>query len=245
VSQRPLPRPVSGDVAYEQIRQAIVEGRYRPGQRLIEQRIGEEFSFSRTPVREALRRLEAEGLLTSEPNRGARVRQLTSDDIADLYELRARLEALAAELAAERADEDEVAALSDAVAAFEAAIPPDGVPDVECIRRLSGANQAFHAGVMDAAHHAHLARMVERTIDSPLVFEAFRQFEPGEFERSALFHGMIRDAIAAREPKRAGRLMTEHILQGRDLLLSKLEHGDTAEALLDAAASASDGLSGR
>jgi DNA-binding GntR family transcriptional regulator len=223
----------NGDLAYEQIRQAIVEGRYRPGQRLVEQRIGEEFSLSRTPVREALRRLEAEGLLTSERNRGARVRMVTPDDIVDLYELRARLESLAAELAAERADEDETARLSDAVAAFEASIPHGRLHEVDAIRALSQANQEFHAVVKSAAHHDRLEQMLARTVDIPLVFEAFRQFEAGEFERSAVFHGLIRDAIAAREPQRAGRLMTEHILQGRDTLLSKLRQHGTFDVLFD------------
>src|SRR5262245_1038429 len=81
----------SAEQAYRQIRDAIVQGRYRPGQRLIEQRISEEFGLSRTPVREGLRRLEAEGLVITERNRGAVVRPVTPGDIDDLYELRATL----------------------------------------------------------------------------------------------------------------------------------------------------------
>ena len=86
--------------AYEQIRQAIVEGRYRAGQRLVEKNLGEEFQVSRTPVREALRALESEGLVVSLPNKGAVVRSLSAQDVYDIYDLRVRLELLAAERAA-------------------------------------------------------------------------------------------------------------------------------------------------
>ena len=88
------------------MRAAIVENRYPPGQRLVEQRIAEELGLSRTPVREALRMLEAEGLVVSERNRGAMVRPLSSTEVDDLYGLRIRLESYAVEVATERSDRD-------------------------------------------------------------------------------------------------------------------------------------------
>ena len=82
------PAPVAGVAhAYEQVRAAIVENRYPPGRRLVEQRIAAELGLSRTPVREALRMLEAEGLVVSERNRGAMVRPLSSTEVEDLYGL--------------------------------------------------------------------------------------------------------------------------------------------------------------
>ena len=101
--------------AYEQVRAAIVENRYAPGQRLIEQRLAAELGLSRTPVREALRILEAEGLVVSERNRGATVRPLSPTEVVDLYGLRIRLESYAAELAAERIADQELGALADAL----------------------------------------------------------------------------------------------------------------------------------
>ena len=109
----------SSELAYRKIRQAIIEGRYQPGQRLIEQRISEEFDLSRTPVRESLRRLDAEGLVIIERNRGAVVRPVAREEILDLYELRSRLEALAAERAAARATAEDLAELDEAIAEFE------------------------------------------------------------------------------------------------------------------------------
>lgn len=207
--------------AYARIRQAIVEGRYQPGQRLIEQRIAEEFSLSRTPVREALRRLEAEGLVHSEPNRGASVRDLSTDDLSDLYGLRARLEAYAAELAATRIEPAEVEALDAAIADFDAALRSDAT-DIETTRAISDANQRIHGTVLAAARHEHLAQLLERTVDIPLSFQAFRQFDRAETERSHLFHQLIRDAIVAGDASRASALMLEHVLQGRDVLVAHL-----------------------
>jgi DNA-binding GntR family transcriptional regulator len=209
--------------AYAQIRQAIVEGRYRPGQRLIEQRIAEEFALSRTPVREALRRLEAEGLVQSEPNRGAIVRDLTTDDLADLYGLRARLEAYAAELAAVRIEPGEVEELDAAIADFDEALTAEQIDAIEATRVIADANRRIHATILAAARHDRLGQLLERTVDVPLSFQAFRQFDRAETERSHLFHQLIRDAIVSGDASRASTLMHEHVLQGRDVLIAHVE----------------------
>jgi len=213
--------------AYTQIRRAIVEGRYLPGQRLVEQRIGEEFSLSRTPVREALRRLEAEGLVLSTPNRGAVVREVSMEDIADLYGLRARLEAYAAELAAQRIESEEIEQLDAGIAAFDRAMHEDHEDAIELTRRLDEANRQIHAAILAAARHDRLRQHLERTVDVPLVFQAFRQFDWAQTERSHLFHQLLRDAILAGEAQRASALMLEHVLQGRDVLLAHLEASDS------------------
>lgn len=218
--------------AYDEIRRAIVEGRYRPGQRLIEERIAEEFDLSRTPVREALRRLEAEGLVQSVPNRGAVVRDVSVEDIADLYGLRARLESYAAELAAERIEPDQIKLIDAGIAAFAAALVGDFKDDIERTRAIDDANRKIHGTILAAAQHERLARLLERTVDVPLVFQAFRQFDLAQKERSHLFHRLIRDAIVAGDAARASTLMSEHVIQGRDVLLAHIEaHGAGVEDL--------------
>ncbi len=222
---------------YGRIRQAIIEGRHPPGARLVEQRLAEELDVSRTPVREAVRRLESEGLVVVERNRGAHVRPLDEAEIADLYEARARLEAYGAELAAARATAEEVAALHGAAASFRDALAPIEVPDrvgspaeasppasqsLDPVRSLDAANAAFHEALLVASHHGRIRQLVLATVDAPLVFAALARFEPAELERSALFHDLIAEAVAAGEAARAGRLMTEHVLQGRDALLQRL-----------------------
>lgn len=234
----------SAQRAYELIRSAIIEGRYRAGQRLIEQRIGEEFQLSRTPVREALRLLEAEGLVLSERNRGAVVRPITAKEVVDLYELRARLESMAAERAATRATEDDIAELDQAIAQFQDALPSGTAADLEEIRILNEANSVFHGALIQIADHARLAHLMARTVDVPLVFQAFRVFNHGERERSNLFHRLIREAVAGGEVQRAGHLMSEHILMGRDSLLAHLEEAPLADALFVGTAGNGTGKNG-
>src|SRR5262249_45266522 len=89
---------------------------------------------------------------------------------------------------------------------------------IDAIRRLDAANGRFHGILVVAARHDRLARILERTVDSPLVFQALRQFQAAELERSALFHGLIRDAVAEGDGASAGRLMTEQVLHARDVL---------------------------
>jgi DNA-binding GntR family transcriptional regulator len=230
----------SSQRAYVQIRQAIVEGRYRPGQRLVEQRVSEEFDLSRTPVREALRRLESEGLVLTERNCGAVVRTVTATDVVDLYELRCRLEALAAERAATRATPEDIEELGAAIDEFDRHLAVKGVSDLEMVRRVDAANSRFHSAVLRMADHQRLTQLLETVVDLPLVFQAFKVFSREERERSNLFHRLIRDAIARGEADRAHRLMTEHIYLGRDTLLERLNSADaTLEGtLFDGAASA-------
>lgn len=210
--------------AYDGIRRGIVEGRHPPGSRLVEQRLAEAFDCSRTPVREAVRRLEAEGLVVVEPNRGARVRPLTEDEIADLYEVRARLEAYAAGLAATRHEPADLPTMHDAVARFEA-VAAEGAherDDLDVVRGLEAANGAFHQSLVSMSRHGRVGALVASAVEAPLVFRALQCFTPRELQRSVEFHRLIAEAVVAREPSRAERLMTEHVLQGRDALLARL-----------------------
>jgi DNA-binding GntR family transcriptional regulator len=221
-----------GSSAYARIREAIVEGRYRPGERLIEQRIAAEFDLSRTPVREALRSLEAEGLIVSEVNRGSIVRPILVEDIADLYELRSRLESFAAFRAAQRSTDGEIEVMDDAIRGFDRQLARAASGDVEALRAVNSCNAAFHQAVINAAQHERLAILLRRATDVPLVYQAFRHFDRDSLRRSNMFHRMIRDAIQAGDMLRAERLMTEHIDQGRDVILEQIRKGGVA-ALFD------------
>jgi DNA-binding GntR family transcriptional regulator len=217
--------------AYRLIRRGIVEGEFEPGSRLVEQRIGEMFDLSRTPVREALRALAADGLVTIERNRGAIVATMSDTDIRDLYELRARLESLAAERAATRMGRDGIAELDRAIAEFDGGIDmasdPDCAPEA-ALHRITVANSMFHQAVVAGSQHRRLSALLVHAVDMPLVYQVFRHQTREQSERSNLFHRMLRDAIAARESERAGALMVEHIMQGRDALLAQraIHNGD-------------------
>jgi DNA-binding GntR family transcriptional regulator len=219
----PRRRPAVGSArAYDTIRSWIVEGRLRSGDRLVEQRIAEELGLSRTPVREAMRMLVSEGLVVAERHRGAVVRTLNRGDVLDLYELRARLEAYAAEMAAKRRTDAHIATIDRGIAEYDAALRDRGVEPLQRTRRVSAANRCVHDAVIAASGHERLAHLLARTVDAPLVFDAFRHFDEAQLQRSNQFHAMIRHAIASREPTRAAGLMREHILQGRDQVLADL-----------------------
>ena len=96
------------ELVFESLREAIIQGKLGPGERLMEIQLAEEMGVSRTPVREAIRKLELEGLVVMIPRKGAYVAGLSLKDIADVFEIRRALEGLAAELASERATDEEL-----------------------------------------------------------------------------------------------------------------------------------------
>src|SRR5262245_41216661 len=153
--------------AYDQVRSAIVENRYPPGYRLVEQRIAEELGLSRTPVREALRMLQAEGLVISERNRGAMVRPLSSTEVVDLYGLPIRLGSSAVDLATGRSTETELGELVDAADAFGEIAHTVDVETAEGTRLLHEANRVLHDGILAAARHVRLSAMLATTVDLP------------------------------------------------------------------------------
>jgi DNA-binding GntR family transcriptional regulator len=226
----PMPEPgMAGSVlAFTSIRTWIVEGRLQPGERLIEHRIAEELGLSRTPVREAVRMLAADGLVITERNRGAVVRTLGRQDVLDLYELRARLESYACELAAARATPGDLSAIDEGIRDFDRAIQRDDLDHLERTRLIGEANRRVHAAIIDAGRHNRLAHLLGSAVDAPLVFEALREFTRRELDRSNLFHRLIRDTIARGEPVRAGQLMHEHIMQGRDQILSDMNRNESS-----------------
>ncbi len=223
----------SAEFAYHRIRQWIVEGRFRPGERLVEQRIATELDVSRTPIREAMRMLQAEGLVLVEANKGTTVRPLSIGEIADLYELRARLEGMAAELAAIRATSDQLDRLGVAETDFAAAVAAHVDGNLETMRRVFRGNDEFHLIILEASKHERLVQNLMRTVDQTLVFQAFRHYRAPEFERSVLFHHLLYEAIRAGHSSRAGRLMHEHVLQGGDQLLDVVEAANSIDALYD------------
>jgi DNA-binding GntR family transcriptional regulator len=208
--------------AYDHLRAAIVENRYPPGHRLVEQTLAAEMGLSRTPVREALRTLQAEGLVVIERNRGAMVRPLSPTEVVDLYGLRIRLESYAVELATERSTEVELGALVEAADAFGAAVRASDAGATAGVRRIHEANRVVHDAIVDGARHWRLTAMLARTVDIPLVFQAFRSFGPAELERSDTFHHLIVEAMCRRDGPRAAGLMAEHIAQGRDAVLDAI-----------------------
>jgi DNA-binding GntR family transcriptional regulator len=153
--------------ATELIREAILDGRLGPGRRLKEEELARELGISRTPVREALLMLQAEGLVVATPNRGAMVPIHDAEDLDDLYQLRALLEGHATRRAATRISEAEIDVLHESCERFDS-LSPD-----EDLRELVRENLLFHNTILDVAGSARLAAMVRKVIELPLVYKSY------------------------------------------------------------------------
>jgi DNA-binding GntR family transcriptional regulator len=210
-------------VATDHIRNAIIEGRLAPGQRLKEEELARELGISRTPVREALLILQAEGLVDAVPNRGATVRAHGADDLDDLYQLRALLEGHAAHRAATRISEDDISLLRVSTERFEGLRG-----DADDLPELVKENMFFHYTIIAAAGSARLEGMVRRVIELPLVYRSYVYYSPEQKRVSAHYHRQIVNALAARDAERAQLIMKEHVYEARDLLIASLRAGEAA-----------------
>lgn len=209
--------------ATEVIRQAIIDGRLAPGQRLKEEELARELGISRTPVREALLVLQAEGLVNAAPNRGATVRAHTVEDLDDLYQLRALLEGYAARRAAMRVTDPDIAKLRESCDRFDKLTSAD-VPG------LVKENLFFHSTILEIAGSARLTSMVRNVIELPLVYKSYIWYSPDQTRISAHHHRQITTALAARDAERAELIMREHVYEARDLLVQHLRGQDDGGA---------------
>jgi DNA-binding GntR family transcriptional regulator len=204
--------PTTSERAYHMLRDLILTGRYPSGSRLKEEAIARELSLSRSPVREALRRLEAAGLVELTPNSGARVWSWSEGELLEISQMRAMLEGYAAELAASKAGGEEMAELMRLADVMERAIADTDRPDLEA---LTGANLAFHRVIAGAAGNSRLAHMVESLHSVPLVIRKFALFDRERLARSAAHHREIIAALAARDAAWSGSIMRTHILAAK------------------------------
>ncbi len=209
------PRGSMVDHIASQTREAILSGRFALGQRLIEADLARDLGVSRGPLREALRRLSAEGLVDLVPNRGAVVRRLTRKEVADRYQIRESLEGLAARLAAGRLDEDgNRARLAAAWRPYEADAPP------RSIDQARQDNYVLHQAIAEMSGNPQLAEM-SRQLWLPTVMVALRAAVDAEhWRQSATEHARVVEAIRARRPAEAERAMRRHLRRGCETILA-------------------------
>ena len=206
----------------ERLRALILTGEYGPEKRLVEEQLAERLGVSRTPVRQALTMLEAEGLVELAPNRGATVRSFTVADVWDIYDLRAVLEGHAARRAAGRIHRDELARLG-ALAVEMEGLAGRFDDHGEEIRALVALNQEFHGAIVEASRNKRLFRLINRTVEIPLMFKAFFWYTPHERVISNLYHRQILESLENGDAGRAEITMREHVYEGRDFVIGALE----------------------
>jgi DNA-binding GntR family transcriptional regulator len=208
--------------AYEFIRDAIIEGKFIPGMRLAEESLAKEMNLSRTPIREAIRQLEAEGLVIP-LKRGVSVRHFTKDDIRQIYDLRTLLEGYAASQAAIHRTESDLLEMERANILYEEAISGYVESDMESLKDIVQVNQKFHEAIVAASKNEHIHFHISKVVVVPIVFRSFYWYNSFQLKQSLEVHKTILEAIKNREPERARIAMHEHIYQGRDHVLKHLE----------------------
>ena len=203
-------RPGGTATAVTALRERIASGVLAPGDWLREAAVAEELGLSRTPVREALRTLAAEGLVELVHHRGARVLSWSAADIDETYRLRALLEGEAAGLAARRATDADLAAMRDAQERYERSVA-EGLPAVE----RAGCNDAFHAAVLAASGSGRLPVLLGVVTSAPLRARAIGGYAEADLQRSVIQHRDVLTAVEQRDEALAVAAMRSHILAAR------------------------------
>jgi DNA-binding GntR family transcriptional regulator len=213
-------REMAGAVerAYTAIRERIITGSYAPSARITEQEISDSVGVSRTPAREALRRLQAEGLVRVVPNQGALVTDWTEADIEEIFELRAMLEPYGAFRAAARITPKGIAELRLlATRQHEEAVNRRK----GYLQRIGTLNSQFHRALHRFAESPRLNIALSSLIEAPLMLQTFSSYPTDQLVRSALHHLELVSALEAHDGEWAASAMRTHILAARKALRPK------------------------
>jgi len=207
-NRRQLNPPIARRVLREEIKEylieAILRGRFAPGDRIIETRIAQELGISQTPVREALRDLELLGFVTSEPFRGTRVRNFTPEELVQIYPIRAAIEGVAARAAATKMTLDQLLALEELLDRMREAV------DIGNEAEAIAADVAFHRIIVEASGNRLLVQFWTSLSLATSTFLAF-SVQRRIMEGLAARHEPILDALRARDPERAEVAVRRHV----------------------------------
>jgi DNA-binding GntR family transcriptional regulator len=193
------------EVVYRRIRRAIIQGELPLGSALSETELAKRFQVSKTPVREALRRLGQEGLVWSTPHKGAVVASLSESDLEEIYLIRCRLECLAARFAAERLTMEDAKILGASIEELEVLT---SAGETEAIRQ---ANIKVHQLIWRAARSTRLTQMLMNLQDYVEMSRSALLWEPQGAEVLLEEHAGIVRAVLERDPERAERMVERHI----------------------------------
>ncbi len=222
----PLPFKSLRELVAANLRKGILEGILKPGQRIMDAEVAAEMGISRSPVREALRLLEKDGLVRSVPNRGTVVIELCGDDLVQLYGIRAVLEGLAAAWACRHITESQIEEQRNRCRAMEALFPFASDADrVEFLRK----DVEFHRELVSAARSPRLSDALQAVhLQIQLVMAAGSVLGSGAVNMRE--HDRILDAVAQGDTQAAECLARRHVEDARDRLLQVFaQHGQSSE----------------
>lgn len=193
------------DVVFNTLRQAILTGELKPGERLMEIHLANRLGVSRTPIREAIRKLELEGLVTMIPRRGAEVAQITEKSMKDVLEVRRTLDALSAELACERISEEGEEELKKACQAFEDAVKTKDT------KSIAKADVALHDIIAKATGNQRLIQLINNLAEQMYRYRFEYIKDASQHERIIEEHRIIYESIVKKDKEAAAQMAKIHI----------------------------------
>lgn len=205
------------ELVCENLRQAIINGVFSPGERLMEIQLAEEMGVSRTPVREAIRKLELEGFVVMIPRRGTYVADISIKDINEVYEIRTALDILAAGLAAERINDEELEMMQRLLVEIGQHI------DEGNIEKIIETDSAFHDILYQASRNERLVNIISNLREQITGLRGRSMMYPGRLTDTLEEHRAIVESIAQRDVEKAQMAVREHLENAEHTLLKAIE----------------------
>lgn len=204
------------DVVFKTLRQAILTGELKPGERLMEIHLANKLGVSRTPIREAIRQLELEGLVIMVPRKGAQVASITEKSLTDVLEVRLALEKLAVDLACRRINYEQKERLKETLLAFEALAETDDAG------QIARADVAFHDAIFDATGNMRLGQMVNNLAEQMYRYRFEYIKDRSGHRRLVEEHRLIYDAIISGDVETATKEISVHIKNQEASIIKKI-----------------------
>ncbi len=208
------------EIVLETLKEAIVNGKLKPGERLMEQQMAEELGVSRTPIREAIRKLELEGFVIMIPRKGAYVSDISLKDIAQVFEVRAAMESLAAGLAAQRITDEQIEQLERKLAEVKKAANSS---DLDLIIKV---DTEFHEIIYNASRNDRLVQILNNLGEQIQRYRRASLAHPGRLKDTLEEHQKLVDAIAERNVDLAQKLALDHIESAENSILEALNKSE-------------------
>ena len=193
------------DVVFNTLRQAILRGELKPGERLMEIQLANKLGVSRTPIREALRKLELEGLVNMVPRKGAEVADITEKSLRDVLEVRKALEELSVQLACEKITEEEIEELKRVAERFKDTL------DDQDVTKIAEADVAFHDVIYTATDNQKLILLLNNLREQMYRYRVKKKKKEEAYPQLIAEHEELIDNISKRNKEEATRIMCEHI----------------------------------
>ena len=205
------------EIVYEELKREILVGEIAPGTRMMEIELADEMGVSRTPVREAIRKLEKEGLVTIEPRKEAYASDVSIKDMVDVLEVREDLEAMAAAMAAQKVNKDEKQALIEATMEYKEAVESERTEDI--IR----CDEKFHQLIVNCSGNKTLVQLFSQVQELALRFRYLYYDDFSRYERMPMEHREIEEAILSGDYEKARVAAGEHVKKLKQFVIDEGE----------------------